>query len=160
MQVGCNREERGRVPQLEPALLYERQMESYTRYVDGKKFETNVGRPRLVTDQPVSGGGADAGPSPPQLLLASLGACAGHYAAEYLLTRSLSATDLGIRVSAAKGTNPARLAAFRIEVNVPGIDERHRQGILRAVKTCLIHNTLLTAPALEVVVTAAQPVPI
>jgi len=75
---------------------------------------------------------------------------------EYLHARSLSAAELGIRVSAAKGTDPARLASFRIEVNVPGIDERHQQGLLRAVKTCLIHNTLITGPRLEVEVTAAQ----
>ncbi len=131
-------------------------MHSYTQYLDGKKFETIVGRHRIITDQPVAGGGADAGPAPPELLLASLGSCAGHYAVEYLRARSLSAADLEIRVSAAKGTSPARLASFRIEVNVPGIDERHQQGLLRAVKTCLIHNTLLTGPALEVVVTATQ----
>jgi uncharacterized OsmC-like protein len=131
-------------------------MHSDTRYLQGKKFETIVGRHRIVTDQTAAGGGTDAGPTPPELLLASLGSCAGHYAVEYLQTRSLSAEDMEIRVSAAKGTGPARLASFRIEVNVPGIDERHQQGLFRAVKTCLIHNTLLSSPALEVVVTAAQ----
>ena len=131
-------------------------MTSYTRYLNGKKFETIVGAHRIVTDQPVAGGGTDAGPTPPELLLASLGACAGHYAVEYLHARSLDATDLEIRVSAAKGTNPARLASFRIDVNVPGIDERHQQGLLRAVKACLIHNTLITGPGLEVEVTAGH----
>ena len=131
-------------------------MTSYTRHLNGKKFETIVGAHRIVTDQPIAGGGTDAGPTPPELLLASLGSCAAHYAVEYLQTRSLSAEDLEIRVAAAKGTSPARLASFRIEVNVPGIDERHQQGLLRAVKTCLIHNTLLTGPSLEVVVTALQ----
>lgn len=136
------------------------QMQSYTRYVDGKKFETIVGRHRIITDQPASGGGADAGPSPPELLLTSLGACAGHYAAEYLNTRSLPASEMEIRVSAAKDASPARLASFRITVNVPGIEERHRQGLLRAVKTCLIHNTLISSPALEVEVTAELAVPV
>ena len=135
-------------------------MNSDTRYLEGKKFETIIGRHRIITDQSVAGGGTDAGPAPPELLLASLGSCAGHYAVEYLHARSLSATDLEIRVSAAKGTGPARLASFRIEVNVPGIDERHQQGLFRAVKTCLIHNTLLTSPALEVVVTAMQTLPV
>jgi putative redox protein len=131
-------------------------MTSYTRYLNGKKFETIVGAHRIITDQPVAGGGTNAGPTPPDLLLASLGACASHYAVEYLHARSLDAAELEIRVSAAKGTGPARLASFRIDVNVPGIDERHQQGLLRAVKACLIHNTLLTAPTFEVVVTATQ----
>ena len=66
-------------------------MTSYTRYLNGKKFETMAGRHRIITDQPVAGGGTDAGPTPPELLLASLGACAGHYAVEYLHARSLDA---------------------------------------------------------------------
>src|SRR5579862_10039635 len=131
-------------------------MQSCTRHLGGKKFESFAGGHRIVTDQPSPDGGIGAGPTPPELLLASLGSCAGHYAVEYLQARSLPTADLEIRVAAAKGTAPARLASFLIEVNVPGIDERHQQGLLRAVKTCLIHNTLLTSPTLEVVVTAAQ----
>ena len=89
-------------------------MQSCTRYLDGKKFETIVGRHRIITDQPVSGGGLDAGPSPPELLLTSLGACAGHYAAEYLNTRSLPASELEIRVSAAKDASPRALPRFAL----------------------------------------------
>ena len=132
------------------------QMTSYTRHLDGKKFETIVGRHRIITDQLISDGGGDAGPTPPELLLASLGACAGHYAVEYLRARSLPLAELEIRVSAAKGTGPARIASFRIEVSLPGLEEHHQQGLLRAVKTCLIHNTLKANPDLEVEVRSAQ----
>lgn len=125
-------------------------MESFTRYLGDKKFETTVGRHRIITDQPVSGGGMDAGATPPELLLASLGACAGHYAAEYLNVRSLPTIGLGIRVFAEKATQPARLGSFRIEVNVSKVEQRHVEGLLRAVKTCIIHNTLKTSPAIDV----------
>ena len=125
-------------------------MESCTRYLDGKKFETLIGEHRIVSDQRVSEGGTDAGVTPPELLLASLGSCAGHYAAEYLRARSLPLTGLQVHVSAEKGKQPARLDSFRIEVDIPGLDERHQQGLLRAVKACLIHNTLTTVPSIEV----------
>jgi uncharacterized OsmC-like protein len=75
---------------------------------------------------------------------------------EYLHARNLPLTGLEIWVSASKATNPARLASFRVEVNLPGIEERHQQGLLRAVKACLIHNTLKTSPAIEVEVDVAQ----
>ena len=138
------------------AMLHEEQMQSYTRYLEGKKFETTVGPHRIITDQAVSDGGSDAGATPPELLLASLGACAGHYAMEYLRTRSLCLTGLEIRVSAEKGTQPARLASFRVEVCVPEIEERHRHGLLHAVKACLIHNTLTTTLTVEVDVLILQ----
>ena len=56
---------------------------------------------------------------------------------------------------AEKALQPARLGQFRIEVIVPGLDARHEAGILRAVKACLIHNTLLHAPSIETVVRTA-----
>lgn len=92
--------------------------------------------------------------APPEFLLASLASCAAYYAAEYLNTRSLPAADLQVRVSAQKATQPARLASFRIDVEAPGLDGHHQAGILRAVKACLIHNTLLNAPAIEVLIHA------
>ena len=127
-------------------------MEANTCYLEGKKFETFLGRHVIVTDQPKSAGGTDAGPSPPELLLASIGTCAGHYAAEYLRTRSLPTDGLHVYVSAEKGGPPARLVSFRILVKVPGTNEKHRNGLLRAVKACLIHNTLTTAPAIDVAI--------
>lgn len=130
-------------------------MESCTRYLDGKKFETLLDGYRIVTDQPTSECGTGAGLTPPELLLASLASCAGHYTAEYVPTRSLPLTGLHVHASANKGTQPPRLAFFRVEVDVPGLEARHCQGILRAVRACLIHNTLMAAPTIEVEVSAA-----
>jgi putative redox protein len=120
------------------------------------KFEAIARGHRVVSDQPPANGGSDAGMTPPELLLASLGTCAGFYAAQYLKLHSLSADGLEINVTAEKAKAPARLDRFRIEVTVPSLPERHEAGILRAVNACLIHNTLLNAPAIETVVHSAM----
>jgi hypothetical protein len=39
-------------------------------------------------------------------------------------------------------------------VTTPALDAQHQAGILRAVKACLIHNTLLNAPAIDIVLNA------
>jgi putative redox protein len=134
-------------------------MRTSTRYLEGKSFETLIRGHRIVCDQPTSEGGADAGVTPPELLLASLGACAGHYAAEYLRARSLSLTGLAVYVSADKGTQPARLASFQIDIDCPDVGDKHRQGLLRAVRACLVHNTLTTPPAISVSAFDATPEP-
>ena len=134
-------------------------MRTSTRYLNGKSFETLIRGHRIVCDQLISEGGADAGATPPELLLASLGACAGHYAVEYLRARSLSLTGLAVYVSADKGTQPARLASFRIDIDCPGVGDKHRQGLLRAVRACLIHNTLTTPPSIDISVIEATPEP-
>ena len=52
----------------------------------------------------------------PELLLGSVGACAGHYAVEYLKTRNLLAEGLQVRVTAEKAKNPARLSEIGIDL--------------------------------------------
>ena len=125
-------------------------MEVTAKHLGDVKFEVAARGHRVVCDQPAENGGADAGMSPPEFLLASLATCGAYYAAESLKTRGLAANDLSVRVIAEKVLKPARFASFHIEVMTSGLDERHEAGIVRAVKTCLVHNTLLGAPSIEV----------
>jgi putative redox protein len=125
-------------------------MEMLINHLGDVKFEAVARGHRLICDQPPANGGTDAGMTPPEFLLASLGTCAGFYAAQYLKTRSLPADGLQIRVTAEKASQPARIGKFQIEVIAPGLDPRHEAGILRAVRVCLVHNTLLHTPAVDV----------
>ncbi len=134
-------------------------MDVTAEYLGNLRFEVQARGHRLISDQPVDNGGSDTGPTPPEFLLASLASCAAYYAAQYLNARRLPSAGLRVRVSAQKAQQPpARLASFKIEVEAPGLGvdahdqaDRHQAGLLRAVKTCLIHNTLLGNPAVEVV---------
>ena len=133
-------------------------MEVRVQHITGVPFEASARSHRIITDQPAETGGADRGMTPPEFLLASLGTCAGYYVAEYLRARSLPVEGLSISVSAEKALQPPRLAAFRIEVDAPGArDEKSREGVLRAVKKCLIHNTMLNAPQFDIVVATPEP---
>src|SRR5271166_2509383 len=100
-------------------------MELIVKYLENVKFAVLARGHEIVCDQPLDNAGTDAGLSPPEFLLASLGTCAGFYAAQYLRTRSLSTDGLEVRVSAEKALGPARLASFEIEVTIPEIEERH-----------------------------------
>jgi len=114
------------------------------------KFEAIARQHRVVCDQPSSNGGLDTGMTPPEFLLVSLGTCAGFYAAQYLKARSLPAEGLRIKVTAQKDAQPARLGRFQIEVMAPELGSQHQAGVLRAVKACLIHNTLVHAPSIDI----------
>ena len=127
-------------------------MEVQIAHLGDVKFEATARGHRVICDQPPTNGGADEGMTPPEFLLVSLGTCAGFYAAQYLKTRHLSVEGLEVKVAAEKATQPARLGSFRIEVNAPGVTAEHETGLMRAVKACLIHNTLLHSPSVETVI--------
>jgi len=129
-------------------------MEVTADYIGDARFEVEARGHRLVCDQPRDNGGSDAGLTPPEFLLASLASCAGYYAAQYLRTRGLPTDNLKVRVTAEKATQPARLDPFQIEITTPELNERHIDGVLRAAKTCLVHNTMLGCPHIDVVVHA------
>jgi len=127
-------------------------METSVDYLGGLRFEVTTRGHHIVSDQPLENRGADSGMTPPELLLASLGTCAGYYAVEYLRARSLPTDGLRVHVEAEKAAKPARLNMFRIRVDARNVDQKHQDGLLRAVQHCLIHNTLLQPPSMEVVV--------
>lgn len=122
-------------------------MEVTVEHLGGVQFEIKARQHRIACDQPAENGGFDEGMTPPELLLASLGACAGFYAAQYLKKHQLATGGTLVRVSAEKAANPPRMNNFRIQVEVPSeLGDKHRQGIDDAVRHCLIHNTLLNPP--------------
>jgi hypothetical protein len=82
-------------------------------------------------------------------MLASLATCAGYYALEYLRARSTPAGRSKRLRKRGQLKQLARLGTFHIEVVTPEIEPCREEGILRAVKSCLIRNTLLYACAAE-----------
>jgi putative redox protein len=139
-------------PQLHRHFPGDRLMEVTADYLGDSRFELTARGHHVISDQPSANGGSDTGMTPPEFLLASLASCTAYYAAQYLNVRKLPAAALRVRVSAEKAQQPARLASFRVVIDAPGLDERHQAGILRAARACLIHNTLLGQPQIEVVV--------
>jgi uncharacterized OsmC-like protein len=115
-----------------------------------------LGRHDLVFDQPGDvPGGEDRGPSPLDVLVASVGACAHYFAAAYLYARSLPTGELTVEVDGEKAKTPApRIARLAIKIRVPpGLTEQHIAGIERAVRRCPAYGTLVHPPEIEVAVT-------
>ena len=122
-------------------------MEVRVDHLGDVQFEVTARGHKVYCDQPVEAGGYDEGMTPPEFFLTSLGTCAGYYAAQYVKTRKLPEAGLAVRVSAEKAKNPARLDGIRIYVEYPHrVDARHYEGLDKAVRSCLIHNTLLHPP--------------
>jgi uncharacterized OsmC-like protein len=126
-------------------------MEVKVAHLDQVKFSIQARSHTIVCDQPPENGGEDSGMTPPELLLASLGSCAAFYAVQYLKTRNLAQSGVEVTVTAEKLKQPARVGNFRIRVLSPvALTEEQREGLMRSVHHCLIHNTLLSPPEISI----------
>ena len=132
-------------------------MEIKVEHLGGVQFEIKARQHVILSDQPPENGGFDEGMTPPEMLLASLGSCAGFYAAQYLKKHRRATEGTIVRVTADKASEPARLDNFHIALEIPGdVNQQDLDGVHLAVHRCLIHNTLLNPPKISVSVRAAE----
>jgi ribosomal protein S12 methylthiotransferase accessory factor len=130
------------------------------RFPGGLEVEALAGGFSILTDQPVSDGGAGAAPSPFDLFLASIGTCAGIYALRFCQQRNLDAEGLSLELTAEKGDDAKRVARIRIEMRLPpAFPERYRDAILRAVDQCKVKRHILEPPQFDVTAVTSKDVP-
>ena len=112
-----------------------------------------VGNHELIFDQPPEApGGDDRGPSPLDVMVVSVAACAHYFAAAFLHGRGLPTAGLTVEVDSEKERVPiSRIGRLAIKIRVPpGLSERQLAGIERAVKSCPAYGTLLRPPTVEI----------
>ena len=123
----------------------------------GLRFAAQVGAHELILDQPLRGGGRDAGPSPIELLGAALGSCIGLYVHKFLVARKLADEGLRIEVTQHSARDPHRIAKFEVHIILPGeIPPVYRPMVESVARVCPAYNTL--AGGAEVVITIETPV--
>jgi len=133
-------------------------MEVKIKQIDRFKFSVEARSHSVICDQPLENGGEDTGMTPPEFLLGSLGTCAEFYAVQYLRTRKIDDRGVEVTVSAEKLMQPARLGNFRIHVACPAeLSAEQTEGLRRSVHHCLIHNTLLSVPKMEIELAVGEP---
>jgi putative redox protein len=132
-------------------------MEVTVEHLGSVQFQIRSRNHSVISDQAVNDGGFDEGMTPPELLLASLGSCAGFYAAQYLRKNKLATEGTRVRVTCEKVKDPlARMTNFVIEVDAPvELNAEQRKGVQEAVEHCVVHNTLLKPPKVELKVAGA-----
>ena len=133
-------------------------MEVKVTHTGKMKFSMQARGHVIETDQPVEVGGEDTAMTPPEIFLAALGSCAAFYAAQYLVIRKLADIGVEVTVDAEKLRDPARLGNFTIQVKSPvPLNEEQTQAMERAVHRCLIHQTMLQVPHIDIHIQAGQP---
>lgn len=101
-----------------------------------------VGDHRIVTDEPADVGGENAGPSPQELLAASLASCTATTIEMYAAHKGWDCGDVKVKVEyeSAKRGAPT---TFNVALCLPqGLDEEQVRRITEIATKCPVHRTL------------------
>ena len=103
-----------------------------------------AGQHRLLADEPVSLGGADAGPAPFDFLMAGLGACTSMTLRMYAERKGLSLTRVSVSLSHDKVTvDGVGRDRFLRNITLHGdLSEEQRARLLEIANKCPVHRAL------------------
>jgi len=116
----------------------------------GLEFAIAVRGHEWSSDMAVSDGGQDAAPAPAELLAGSLGACIAMMIQAYCDTHGYPG-DVEVSMTIELADNPKRIDGIVVDVEVPeGVPEEKHPVIRRVAERCVIHETLLNAPRMDI----------
>jgi putative redox protein len=118
-------------------------MKATSRRVDGRlEQRVEVRGHSLTADEPREHGGHDSGPSPQELLAASLASCTAITMEMYAVRKGWDAGDIAVNVTyePAQRGSPTR---FKMRVEIPKeLPEEQRERLMQIAAKCPVHRTL------------------
>jgi putative redox protein len=118
-------------------------MRAISRRVGGKvKQHVQMGAHRITADEPKDSGGEDAGPSPQELLAASLASCTAVTIEMYAERKGWDVGEIAVDVDyePAHRGSPTR---FTMNVSLPKeLPEDQRERLMQIAAKCPVHRTL------------------
>lgn len=118
---------------------------------ENQKLEAKFDNHIVLSDQPLSNQGEDSAPSPYDYFLASTALCAGYYTKAYCKARHIPYDSIKI-VQQSKKDQSGKLQ-LSLEVFLPeDMEEKHREGVKRAVEGCSVKKAIQLVPEFEVLV--------
>ncbi|ELP64714.1 OsmC family protein [Streptomyces turgidiscabies] len=96
----------------------------------------------LTVDQPVEAGGDNEGPTPVELLVASLASCVTYYAGRFLQRHQLPHQHLRVEADFTMADDgPARVASVRTRIVLPlELSPERKQALRAVVGHCTVRN--------------------
>jgi len=126
------------------------------RFPGGVQVEAAFDGFSVLTDQPASGGGQGKAPSPFDLFLASVAACAGFDALRFCQERGLNTAGLRVAMETERDEAHERTARLRIGITLPAeFPDKYRAALLRAVNQGAVKRQLEEPPAFELSIAPA-----
>ena len=121
----------------------------------GRRVDAQLGSHTLRTDQPLDNGGTDTAPSPFDVFLGSMGACAGIFVQGFCAKRNIPTEQIRI-IERPRFSADGTLLEVDFEVQLPpDFPMKYREAVVKAVDGCSVKRAIAAQPKLVVHATVA-----
>lgn len=112
----------------------------------GVAVDATVKNHVIHTDQPAPTG-ADSGPSPFDLFLASIATCMGFYALRFCQERSLPIEGLGVSLEPVRAVAGGPVTTIDVQLQLPeNFPSKYADAMKRAVDHCAVKRHMMSPP--------------
>jgi putative redox protein len=120
-------------------------------YQGGARYDVTSGPHTLVTDQPIEDGGGDAGMTPVELFVGSLGSCVAYFVGRYCTRHQIPCEGFTIDVEWSYAEQPHRVGEVELRVNLPAdLTPEQRDKLLKVAHGCTVHQSLAVPPKVAI----------
>jgi putative redox protein len=111
----------------------------------GYEHEVEIREHRLIADEPEDNGGGDQGPTPTELLAASLASCTAITIEMYADRKGWDLGDVEVRADFTEASADVA-AKFKVDIRSPAqLSDEQRERILTIAHKCPVHRALMGA---------------
>jgi ribosomal protein S12 methylthiotransferase accessory factor len=111
----------------------------------------------IKTDQPPDLGGDGSAPSPFDLFLTSIGACAGFYVFSFCQERGISTEGIQLIQRMERDPQAKMVRKIEIEIHLPEkFPEKYRGAVVKAAELCTVKKHLDDPPTITVCTTGKK----
>lgn len=118
------------------------------------QVEASVGDFSVLTDQPEKSGGDHEAPSPSDLFLTSIAACAGYFALKFCRARDIDTSTMRLSMRYAWDDERKCWPKMSIELHLPDdFPAKYRKAIIKSMDQCVVKKHILQPPEFEITAT-------
>jgi putative redox protein len=123
----------------------------------GPGFRVSVGGHDLVVDSPPEAGGHGTGPTPSELFVASLAACAAETASSFLAARGREGQLLEVGCHYELEEAPLRVGSIQLTVHLrEELPPDLSSALMRAIYRCSVHTSIAMPAQLTIALARAS----
>jgi putative redox protein len=122
-------------------------MELTVTFPGKKRVDASFKGFTIKTDQPVTNGGDGTAPSPFDLFLASIGACAGIYVVDFCTNRGISLENVRIVQTMERDPETHMITSLTLRIELPkDFPDKYKDSLIRAVDLCTVKKHIMNPP--------------